>query len=511
MGLIKFLKGVFKRMIAPEDISKIFNINPAVSSTMRNKIEEWESMYKGEASWIHDDIHSLGLPSMIASEKARMATLEMQIKITGDNERATFIKEQFEKKFLPKIRENLEYGIALGGFIVKPYVTTGANGYVLEFSFVNAEHFYPLAFSPAGKIIEAVFVDRILTKDVIYSKVEHHKLIDNNQIQVSNFAYKKSSDLAGTYNYSDTELGTQIPLSDVAEWATLAPTVTLNGIDTLLFAYFKMPQANHIDLESPLGVSGFSRAEDLIKDADEQYSNLLWEFDGGQLAVDVDRTAFNVFKDKNGTDRYELPKYQNRLFRRNMDLGSGEDGSFYQIFSPQLRDSSILNGLNSILMHIEDVCDLSRGTISMVSYTEARTATELKILKQRSYAANRDIQKELERVMVKTFEIMDKYCDLYQIVPAGKFDVAYAWDDSIIVDKDQERQVDLLDVQGGLMSKVEYRMKWFGETEDQANKALELIFAQQKKDIELQMAGKTSNEQTTLERANESKKVTQNI
>ena len=95
-----------------------------------------------------------------------------------------------------------------------------------------------------------------------------------------------------------------------------------------------------------------------------------------------------------------------------MDLGSGDDGSFYQVFSPALRDSSILNGLNSILMHIEDVTDLSRGTISMVSYNEARTATELKILKQRSYAANRDIQKELERVMVKTFEIMDKYCDL---------------------------------------------------------------------------------------------------
>jgi hypothetical protein len=113
--------------------------------------------------------------------------------------------------------------------------------------------------------------------------------------------------------------------------------------------------------------------------------------------------------------------------------------------------------------------------------------------------------------MVKTFEIMDKYCDLYKIVPSGKFEVAYAWDDSIIVDKDQERQVDLLDVQGGLMSKVEYRMKWFGETEDQATEAVNKIFEQQKKDMELQMIGKTPEEQTTLERANESKKVTPNI
>lgn len=508
MGFLNWLKGVFKKMVAPDDIAKIFNINPAVSSTMRNKIEEWESMYKGEASWIHDNVKSLGLPAMIASEKARMATLEMQIKITGGNERAEFVKDNFEKKFLPKIRENLEYGIALGGFIVKPYVTVGAKGYTIEFSFVNAEHFYPLAFSPSGRIIEAAFVDRILMKDTVYSKLEHHKLVNNNQVQVSNFAYKKSSDLAGTYNYADTELGTQIPLSEVPEWASLAPSVMLDGIDTLLFAYFKMPQANHIDLESPLGVSGFSRAEQLIRDADEQYSNLLWEFEGGQMAVDVDRTAFNVFRDKNGKERYELPKNQERLFRRNLDLG---EDSFYNVFAPSLRDKSILNGLNSILMHIEDVCDLSRGTVSMVSYTEARTATELKILKQRSYSANKDIQKELERVMVKTFEIMDKYCDLYKIVPSGKFEVAYAWDDSIIVDKDQERQVDLLDVQAGLMSKVEYRMKWCGETEDQAKQAVDTIFEQQKRDMELQLAGKTPAEQTTLERANESKKVTSNI
>lgn len=55
-----------------------------------------------------------------------------------------------------------------------------------------------------------------------------------------------------------------------------------------------------------------------------------------------------------------------------------------QVFSPALRDVSILNGLNDLLMRIEDTCGLARGTFSNPQ-SEARTATEIKILKQRSY------------------------------------------------------------------------------------------------------------------------------
>ena len=91
-------------------------------------------------------------------------------------------------------------------------------------------------------------------------------------------------------------------------------------------------------------------------------------------------------------------------------------------------------------MQIEDVCEVSRGSISEVTYAEARTATEMRILKQRSFAANDDIQKALQKSIEKTIDIADYYCTLYNIVPEGDYEVAYSWDDSIIVDKDTERQ-----------------------------------------------------------------------
>lgn len=503
MGFINWLKGVFRKMVAPTTVEEVLHIAPIVSTEMKNKIELWEAMYGDRAPWLNENVHTLGLAALIASEKARMATLEMQVKITGESERAQFIIKNF-KKVTDTIREELEYGIALGGLVVKPYVVPGPNDtYKIEYNYTKATNFYPLAFSSEGDIIDAGFVDRVVTKGFIYSKVERHTL-NGNILTIRNYAFEKENN-NNIYQGDYTELGRPIPLDKVHEWAALETEVNLQNVDRLLFEYFKMPIANNVDIDSPLGVSGFSRAEKLIQDADEQYGNLLWEFEGGQLAVDVDRTALNPEANGKGEDKYVLPKLQDRLFRRTLDLG--EDNA-YHVYSPALREKSILNGLNSILVQIENVCDMSRGSLANIQYTEARTATEIKILKQKSYAANADIQKELERVLKGCLEITNIYCDLYNITPPGDCQVAYSWDDSIITDKDAERQVDLIDVEKGVMSKVQYRMKWYGETEEQAKKALALVEQEREKELQLQQKYTKPENQTPLQRANESQKVT---
>ena len=506
MNIIEWLKGVVRNMFSPSTVESALSIQPAVSNKMKNAIELWEDMYQNQSPWLFEDpctpLRSLNLAATIASEKARTATIEMEVKITDDSERGQYIKEQFQK-LLNTLRLNLEYGIALGGLVVKPYVTQGRDNKLrIEFNFVKATDFYPLGFSPEGTLTEAAFISRVITKDKIYSKLEHHKL-EGTVLTIQNLAFVTDyKDIQGLEIHNG-ELGHRVPLNEVQEWANDEEVIIINNIDELLFAYFKMPVANTIDLNSPLGISGFSRAVELIKDADKLYSNLLWEFEGGQLAIDVDRTTLNPTKDGHGeANKNALPKLQQRLFRHDMDYGTDE---FYQVFSPALRDASIVNGLNTILMKIEDVCDLSRGTLSNVVYAEARTATELKILKQRSYAANEDIQKELQRCMEHVIRIMDKYCDLYNIVPVGDYEVAYTWDDSIIVDKDLERQGDLLDVDAGLMSRVEYRMKWFGETKEQAEQAIKEIDDEKFANMERQQEVMFQNQQNVLGESNQPK------
>ena len=526
------LKEVWSKMLGSRTIETTLKVSPAVSTEMENAILLWGRMYQGKAPWIKeptpDDpsrVVSLGLPAMIASEKARMALLEWSSEITaptedvevenpnyqepqpdvfgnvlpsteqptiteakpvGDTSRAEFLNKMYQEKLKTKLRNQLEVGLAKGGFVIKPYPIIHEDNSEIEFDFISADAFYPISFDVGGRITEAAFVQTKKDKDNIYRRLEYHKW-NGNSVEIINKAFVKANE-NGRYSVPKTDddesLGKEIPLTDVPEWADLQPKTTIAGVDRPLFAYFRVPEANIIDPTSALGASCYARAVSLIKDADEQYSRLLWEYEGGELAIDIDRDAIRPEVDRAGNVIRALDSHQNRLYRK-IDISN--TGETYFPYAPTLRDSNYTAGLNSILMRIEDVCTISRGTLSDGA-AEARTATELKILRQRSYAGNAEIQSTLEEVLKDTIYVANVYCDLYNITPNGEYDVSFEWDDSLLVDKETELNTRMALAQQGLISKVELRMWYFGETENQAKEALAKVDAETQQNMEQQMA-----------------------
>ena len=354
----------------------------------------------------------------------------------------------------------------------------------IEYDFIRADCFYPLAFDANGNITEAAFVQPKVDKQYVYRRLEYHKW-ENNKLTIINKCYR-SSNTAAIENDSQGDFGKEVPLSEVPEWATLTPEIVINDVIKPLFAYFKMPDANVIDMTSPLGISGYARAISLIKDADMQYSRLLWEYEAGEMALNVDRDAFQWMADSENTDRgkSKLGQGQQRLYRQ-LDVDKEE---LFEPFAPSLRDANYVQGLNTILMRIEDVTGLSRGTLSDAS-SEAKTATELKILKQRSFQSNQDVQKALENALKDAIYATNALCDLYNITPPGLYDVNFEWDDSILVDVNEELNKRMALMQQGLMSKLELRQWYFGETERQAKEALEKIGQEGANDMENEMMG----------------------
>ena len=494
------IKEILQRMLGSKTIENELHVAPLISSKMEAEIREWTDMYEGHPSWVKEPtfadpsrIVSLGLPSLIASEKARTALLEMKSDISaptkeveeanpdyvdpqkdvygnlipsatpktiikdiplGDTSRAEYLNNQYQTKLLKRLRTNLEYGIAKGGLVIKPYVVVsemlGENGQGnrvdIEFDFIQADAFYPLAYTANGKITEAAFIQTRADKDYTYRRLEYHKW-ENNTVTVINKAFRTTNNQNQTSStgVNSIDLGHEVSLKSVPEWKNIEPETTIKNVNRPLFAYFKMPEANTIDSSSPLGISGFAKAKSLIKDADMQYSRLLWEYEGGELAIDIDRDALRFVDDGTGITHTVRPIMQQRFY---------------------------IKGLNTILMRIEDVCGISRGTLSEVYTAEARTATELKILKQRSYQTNADIQQAVEDALRDVIYIMNAYCDLYEITPDGEYDISFEWDDSIIVDTDTELLNRITLQQNGLASKLENRMWYFGETERQAKEAL---------------------------------------
>lgn len=540
-NLVSRLRELIKNMIGSRTIQNELHVSYAISPKMEKAIQDWTNLYLNKAEWLKEPdndspvrIVSLGLPAMIASEKARTALLELESEITapteevevpnpkytgeapftvgidgekiplpttpepetiteehpiGDTSRANYLNEQY-KKLKKQLRKQIEYGIAKGGLVIKPYVVVNTPTETeqditptmdIEFDFVQADAFYPLAFNASSKITEAAFVQSKVEKNQVFRRLEYHKW-ENNKVTVINKAYK-SNNLKGLSDTDNVDLGEEISLKEVSEWQELKEKTIVENVTQPLFAYFKMPEANTIDTSSPLGVSGFSRAVSLIKDADMQYSRLLWEYEAGEMAIDIDRDALREIETEDGTVHTVSNHLQDRLYRK-LDLGP--EGDTYYPFAPSLRDTNYVQGLNTILMRIEDVCGISRGTLSD-SADVARTATELKILKQRSYQTNADIQRAIEDAIKDVIYVMNVYATLYEITPEGEYEVNFEWDDSIMVDINEEINKRITLQQNGLTSKLETRMWYFGETEQQAREALAKIDEENQKSQESDM------------------------
>ena len=51
-------------------------------------------------------------------------------------------------------------------------------------------------------------------------------------------------------------------------------------------------------------------------------------------------------------------------------------------------------------------------------------------------------------------------------------DIKISFDDGYIVDPETQKEIDRQDVRDGIMTKVEYRVKWYGDSETEARAAL---------------------------------------
>lgn len=460
--LKNWMKGVWHKLFPVSSLEKALNIKIDTDTNMTRAIELWANMYENKPPWLSDTVSSMNLPASIANETARLVTLELESAVTG-SVRADYLNEQY-KKIIENIRTYTEYACAKGGLVFKPYV----DGEGINVEYVQADYFYPVRYGSDGSITAAAFVEQKQVGETTYTRLEHHDF-DGTKETITNKAYKSKS---------KDSLGTEISLEEVEEWKDLQPTAHVENIEKPMFAYFKIPIANNIDTYSPLGASVFSRAVDLIREADKQYSRCLWEFESAERAIDVDVTAFK--RDQNGKEI--LPEGKERLFRT---MDAENDGkTFYEVFSPEIRDVSFHAGLNKILRLIEFNCGLAYGTISDPE-VDARTATEVKQSKQRSYSTVSDIQKALQSALEHLVYIMDVYATLYNLAPKGSYETSFKWDDSIVVDSETERMQDLQDIRDGLMPKYAYRMKWYGEDEATARKVIEEIEGADKSDDEI--------------------------
>ncbi len=441
------------------------NLDMTISNDMQTSIELWNKIYTNKAPWLTKDVRSLELAADICTEFARLVLLEHKSELTGSS-RANFINTYYQKVLRKMKEDKLEIALATGGIALKPYVQNG-NIYT---DFVESSRFFPTECNNNQEITGAIFVSQYIEGDNQYSRLEYHSLNEfERTYTITNKVYVSKS---------KTDLGNEISLKNT-KWSNLDKITVIENITKPLFVYFKVPLANTIDTQSPLGVSVFSRAVDKIKKADTQYGRVDWEYEASEKALYVNELA--IRKQKDNTKKFSIDKLKNRIYKAlNMS-----DDDFYKEYSPEIRDEAFWRGLNRHLERIEFSCQLAYGTLSEPIYSD-KTAEEIKTSKQRSFSAVSKIQGALQIALEHLVYVYDCLCSLYGLAPEGRIEQSNEWDDSLIIDSESEQRIRQQEVREKLRTKISYLMWRYGFTEEQAKEELKKIreeTAEQEKSI----------------------------
>lgn len=446
----KVLKSMFNQQ---SKIKTELDIDIAISDVMSRALDLWTRMYQNDAPWLNETTKSMNLASAVAGEIARLVTLELKSEVSGND----YLNDEYQV-VLESIRILCEYACAYGGIAFKPYVANGK----IEVDTVLADSFYPTAYNSRNEITGAVFIETKTKGKDIYTRLEYHNLTEDGY-QIINRAYKKHNvDISD----KDEDIGREIELTEVEEWADLEEEVLIQNVTGPLFSYFRIPIANQIDSNSPLGVSVYSKAIDDIKEADRQYSRILWEYEGSELAVDADADCFKL----NDQGETILPEGKERLFR-TYEFNDNAANKAINTFSPEIRDTSLFNGLNNLLRQIEFKCGLAYGTLSDPQNVD-KTAEEIKASKQRSYQLVSDIQKALQKALEQLVYAMSVIGQISDLPTGAGYTMSFNWDDSIIIDKKEEMQSMQQDVASGILRAEIYLAKKYGVTEEEALKMM---------------------------------------
>ncbi len=412
-----------------------------ISEEERRAIQQSYDIYCGRAPFQTACEGGLALACGICSELSRLALSEgyfaFEKSKSGD-----YLQSSFEG-FFSRLKVYTEFALATGGVMLKPYY----DGKSLGIEVFLPDSFLPLGVDCAGNINACAFVTRLKRGTNYYTKIEEHIPTDTGYL-VQNRLYVSSLGF---------DRGKPCSLGDIPEWKGISPSVTLENIKSPMFAYFAIPLGNIRHPHSPLGVPIFRRAESLIRQADLQYGRILWEFEGGELAVDASEDAFRV--GKNG--KPELPLGKERLYRTNTLDACNSTGVLLQTYAPQLRDRSLINGLNRIVMFIEDACGIARGTFSDPCEV-AKTATEVLALRQRTASTVDMIRQSLKSALSR---LTDACCNLMTLYNPhfGRTSISCRFGDGIIIPSETLREQERCDLEAGIISADEYKTHWYSD------------------------------------------------
>lgn len=453
MGLIQTIKG-WVNMLLKRKAEDEFLVDAINTDTMDKFIRKCVQIYQGKPEWLDekDHVKTINFAKAICSEVARLATLAIGITVDG-SARADWLRQQIENVYF-SLRHWVEYGCVYGTVILKP------NGTGIDL--FTPDRF--LVTECVNDIITGVifYFSEKVKKDLWYTRLEYHRFVDNGSYLIDNVCYKgKSKD--DTYKKVDIS---------VTPWSGLLESAVIGGLEQPLYGVLRTPQANNIDIGSPLSMPIFAEAIEELKDLDIAYSRNSKEIVDSKRTVLMDSDKLFPFQ---SSELFRLdPTIAAGRMKEKMGMpdyvkvveGNGSD-DFYQEINPTLQTQTRLDGINAILSQIGYKIGFSNGYFVFNQKTGMVTATQVESDDRRTIQFVKDVRDKLEECLDDTIYALDVMATLYGLAPAGTYEVTYDFGD-ITYNREEDRMRWWQYVQAGKVPAWMFFVKFEGMSEEEA-------------------------------------------
>ena len=419
MRIWNTIRSWMSRMIT-RDAEKEFNVDSIESDIMAAAIKEWSQIYQGKPPWANDDIESFNFAKKLCNETARLTTLDLKINVEG-SKRADWLQD-IANRYIVKMQEDIfEKACAFGHIVAKPN-GTGID-YIMPWEYV------PTDTDADGNINAAIFFDRYHDEDGkwYYTRMEYHRFEESENAEEKIYAITNR-----TYRSAGKDgLGLPIDISKT-KWSWMEEESYITNIEKPLFAVIKMPIANNIDINSPLGCSIFSNAEKELKNLDIAHTRLGDEiFDSQKVVFLGDMLVTSEARPVKGriSPNGVVDKAGKTLPRYVRILPGSETGNEYHEINPQMQTEERIKGINHFLNLVGVKCGYSTGQFVLDGRSGHVTATQVEADDRETIQMIKQIRDVFQTATDNMLYAANAIADIYDITPVGAYETSYAFGD----------------------------------------------------------------------------------
>lgn len=439
-------------------------------------INTWKSWYVGDVRKFHrykmyngkEHVScrrlSLGMAKKLCEDIADLL-LNEKVQITIQDEATSdFVMRVLEdNNFFVLGNDYQERKAYTGTVAYVPYLSSIATDNVgnvlpneggeIKINYVSASNIYPLSWEN-GNISECAFVFPKVIQSKKYAHIQIHKL-ENGRYILENHVVECTSGA-----------GTEIPKekwSGIKGFETMADRVYTNSAERQ-FVIDRLNIANNSDRDNPMGVAIFANSIDILQGIDTVYDSYINEFVLGKKRIFVAPEMLGIDSfgnpafDPNDVVFYKLP--EDYLKNAGKPIESVDMN-----IRAEAHEKAINDNLNMLSMK----CGFGQNHYRFENGS-IQTATQVISENSDMFRSLNKHELILEPVLDELIRIIARLGRVIGANTNPDTEIVIEFDDSIIEDKQAERQSDRQDVSMGAMSLEEYRAKWYGETPEEAAK-----------------------------------------